>query len=112
MTSPSPDLGPYALKAALHWERFLPQEYAKIPPAGRATFFTRIGDEIERRIELRTGELRPDGTGETAEPPSYLGSLARQLGARTEAEQQVLDEMLPAPEDPEDPEDLESSPGS
>jgi acyl-CoA reductase-like NAD-dependent aldehyde dehydrogenase len=109
MTPPSTTLGPYALKAARHWESFLPQEYAKIPAADRAAFFTRIGDEIERRIEALTGQLTRDEPDPAGETPGYLAGLARLTGARVQAERQVLDEMLPAPPDPEDPEEAAGS---
>jgi len=112
MTHPGPGLGPYALRAARHWQDFLPDQYAQIPPPDREAFFSRIGTEIEQRIQARTDQLTPDDPAGTAQPPDYLAGLARLMTARAEAEQQVLDEMLPAPPDPEDPQDAEGTPGS
>jgi hypothetical protein len=92
---------PYAARAENHWKQFLPGDYQKIPPEQRAEFFNRIGNEIEDRILARTEELMRD------QPPAqdgYLDSLATSMTIAGEAKRQVLDEMLPAPQDTEDQE--------
>ena len=55
-TNPSP----YAARAESHWKRTRPGDYAKIPPAQRAAFFNRMGNEIEERILARTEQLIGD----------------------------------------------------
>lgn len=87
---------PYAVTAERHWKQFRPGDYEKIPPEERPAFFTRIGNEIEDRILARVEQLTRD------QPPSkggYMDSLATSMTIAGEAKRQVLDEMLPAPEE-------------
>jgi hypothetical protein len=88
---------PYAARAENHWKRFRPGDYQKIPPEQRAEFFNRIGNDIEDQILARTEQLT---LAQQPEPDSgYMDSLATTMTIAGEAKRQVLDEMLPAPED-------------
>lgn len=92
---------PYAVTAESHWRRFRPGDYGKIPPEQRAALFNRIGTEIEDRILARTDQLMRD------QPPpedGYMNSLAASMTIAGEVRRQVLDEMLPAPEETGDQE--------
>ena len=95
-TNPSP----YAARAESHWKRSRPGDYAKIPPAQRAAFFTRMGNEIEERILARTEQLISD----QPEQGGYMDALATRMTAAGEANRQVLAEMLPDPEETGDQE--------
>ena len=87
---------PYAVTAESHWRQFRPGDYERIPPEERPAFFNRIGNEIEDRILARTERLTRD------QPPpegGYMDSLAASMTIAGEAKRQVLDEMLPLPEE-------------
>lgn len=96
-TNPSP----YTARAEEHWKKFLPEDYRKIPEQERPAFFARLAGRIEDRITVRTEELLEQEDPQ-ADPPRFMDSLAAMMTAKTEAERQVLAEMLPAPADPEE----------
>ena len=92
----SMDPTPYAVTAENHWKQVRPGDYEKIPPDERAAFFLRLGNEIEDLILARTEQLM------ARQPPDeggYMDSLATSMTLAGEAKRQVLDEMLPAPEE-------------
>src|SRR5712692_10545767 len=97
MTNPSP----YTQRAENHWRDFRPADYEKIPPQERVAFFARLGAEIEERVTARAQQLID--RNEPDQPVGYLQRLALMNTLRHEAEQQVLDEMLPAPQEAEEP---------
>jgi hypothetical protein len=92
---------PYAVTAENHWRQLRPEDYAKIPPGERAEFFSRLGNEIEDQILARTEQLT---RGQPPPEGGYMDSLASAMAIAREAKRQVLDEMLPAPEDTGDQE--------
>ena len=96
-----PGLSPYAARAQAHWQRHLPQEYARIPETERTTFFSRLGEEIQERITLRAEELADQE--EPEEPIGFKARFALLNTLRLAAEKEVLAEMLPAPAETEDP---------
>jgi hypothetical protein len=96
-----PNLNPYGARAQAHWQNHLPGEYQKIPEQDRTAFFARMGQEIEARISQRTAELTDQEELET--PIGFQARYALLSTLRHTAEQEVLAEMLPAPEDKEEP---------
>jgi len=96
-----PGLNPYGAHAQAHWQQYLPQEYEQIPDADRTAFFTRLGEEIQERITLRTEELADQE--EPEEPIGFQARFALLNTLRHAAEQEVLAEMLPAPAETEGP---------
>jgi hypothetical protein len=98
---PMPDLNPYGARAQAHWQTHLPQEYQQIPEQDRTAFFARLGEEIEARVSQRTAELTDQEEPETA--TGFKARYALLSTLRHTAEQEVLAEMLPAPQDKEDP---------
>lgn len=96
-----PSLSPYGARAQAHWQNHLPRQYQQIPQGERTAFFSRLGEEIEARISQRAAELT-----DQEEPPGPIGFKDRYAllsSLRHTAEQQVLAEMLPAPQEPQDP---------
>jgi hypothetical protein len=96
-----PDLNPYGARARAHWQTHLPEEYRQIPERDRTDFFARLGEEIEARVSQRTEEL-----ADQEEPETAIGFQARYAllsTLRHTAEQQVLAQMLPAPQEKQDP---------
>ena len=96
-----PGLSPYAARAQAHWQEYRPQEYQQIPEAERTAFFARLGEEIQQRVALRTGELAD--LEEPQEPIGFHARFALLNTLRLAAEKEVLAEMLPAPAETEDP---------
>ena len=96
-----PDLNPYGARAQAHWRNHLPEEYQQIPEQDRTAFFARLGEEIEARISQRTAELTDQEEPET--PIGFKARYALLSTLRHTAEQEVLAEMLPAPQEKEDP---------
>ena len=88
---------PYSILAESHWRDFLPADYQQIPPQDRQAFFGRLGAEIQERITRRAQDLIDQS--EPDEPIGYQERLALMSTLRHEAEQQVLGEMLPAPQE-------------
>ena len=96
-----PDLNPYGARARAYWRTHLPEEYQQIPERDRTDFFARLGEEIEASARQRTEEL-----ADQEEPETAIGFQARYAllsTLRHTAEQQVLAEMLPAPQEKQDP---------
>lgn len=93
MTNPTP----YSARAETHWRRFLPQGYEQIPEQDRPVFFTRLGAEIQERVTRRAQDLIDQN--EPDETIGYVERLALATTLRHDAERQVLDEMLPAPQE-------------
>ena len=76
-----------------HYRKYLPTGYAAIKD--KAAFFTELENEAEQQIEQLTDALEgeaPEG-GET-----YLEAMGRATTARSNAESDVLREMLPPAE--------------
>jgi hypothetical protein len=98
---PMPDLNPYGARAQAHWRTHLPEEYRQIPEQARTDFFARLGEQIEARVSQRMDELT-----DQEEPETVIGFKARYAllsTLRHTAEQEVLAEMLPAPQEKQDP---------
>jgi hypothetical protein len=98
---PMPDPNPYGARAQAHWQNHLPEEYRQIPEQDRTAFFARLGEEIEARVRQRTEELTDQEEPET--PIGFQARYALLSTLRHTAEQEVLTEMLPAPQEKEDP---------
>lgn len=84
----------YGEMARRHWARWLPARYAA---AGNPeTFFTRLGEEAEAKINTLAWDLAGD------DPPGegYLAKAGRLGEARHRAEQIVLNEMILLPPEP------------
>jgi hypothetical protein len=92
-----PDLNPYGARAQAHWQTHLPKEYQQIPEQDRMTFFARLGEEIEARVSRRTDELTDQEEPDTA--IGFKNRYALLSTLRQTAEQEVLAEMLPAPQE-------------
>ena len=93
----------YSLMARRHWEQFRPRELAAMQdPTG---FFTAKGQELQNAVITAQEALE-----ETLEPATGYPARVCQLNQiRATAEQQVMAQLLPPPEDDEDP-DLPPSP--
>ena len=91
-------MGMLAALAEQHWRKFRPQEYKRIK--NKATFFQGIEDQAAEEIENLTVALAgPDQPGE-----DFQETAARYLGARMQAESQVMREtVLPDPSPDLDP---------
>ncbi len=82
----------YGAQARRHWQTHLPNRYRQIPDP--ETYFTNLGEEIAQQIQdVARTMAGPDPANET-----YLDKVGRLNMARLSAEDQVLREMLPAPE--------------
>lgn len=86
----------YATLARQHWQRYLPSRYAQIEDP--TAFFTELGEQISDQINDLTATLAGD------DPPgeSYLDKVGRLNAAGQMAREQILAQMLPAPEDDEE----------
>jgi hypothetical protein len=104
----------YGERAREHWKTHRPQEYATIPDPEE--FFAQIGQEAERQI----GQLQMKLAAEAAQPettyPERVGLLNM---AKLRAEEAVMAELLPPPEnetgseaDEDDPEDETGTAGT
>jgi hypothetical protein len=94
---PMPDPSPYGARAQAHWQNHLPEDYQQIPEQDRTAFFARLGQEIEERVRQRTEELTDQE--ETEHPIGFSARYALLSTLRHTAEQEVLAEMLPAPQE-------------
>lgn len=82
----------YGATAQKHWQQFLPQAYTQIRDP--QTYFSDLGEQIEDQvIELMWALAGDDPPGE-----GYLKKVGRLNMARLQAEERVLAEMLPEPE--------------
>ncbi len=91
-----PVSSPYAARALHHYQKYLPNRYAKLthPEA----FFNDLGQQIATLV-LQVEESLIDGQASTG---SFVRNLAARQTARMQAEDQVLGQMLPA-QDEDDP---------
>jgi hypothetical protein len=96
MASPNP----YGARAQVHWQTYRSQEYAQIPEAERAEFFSRLGEEIQERVTSRAEELADQE--EPEEPIGFKARFALLNTLRLDAEEEVLAEMLPIPDETQD----------
>ncbi|MGI8592713.1 MAG: TnpV protein [Nakamurella sp.] len=93
----------YGERAQRHYQQFLAPTYAMIPD--HEVFFSTLGQEIEDQVfELRDQLAGPDPLGE-----GYLEKVGRLNAARLQAEEVVLAELLPAPEETQDEDDTGSN---
>lgn len=100
----------YGRLAQQHWAKWRPNQLSQIPDP--ETFFTDLGEEVERQIEALEIALAGDDPG----GEDYLEKVGRLRTARMTAESQVLQEMVllePEPGHPEaeDPQDRDLPPG-
>ena len=100
----------YGRLAQQHWAKWRPNQLSQIPDP--ETFFTDLGEEVERQIEALEIALAGDDPG----GEDYLEKVGRLRTARMTAESQVLREMVllePEPGHPEaeDPQDRDLPPG-
>jgi hypothetical protein len=82
----------YGARARQHWQTSLPDRYSQIPDP--EMYFARVGEEIAEQVDLQARAIAGD---DPADEP-YLTRVGRLTEARMAAEQQVLAEMLPDPE--------------
>jgi hypothetical protein len=90
----------YGTRAQARWRAYQPEDYLRIPEHERASFFARLGEDIEAAIGRRTQEL-----ADQEEPADVIGFQVRYAllsALRLAAEQDVLAQMLPAPHDSDD----------
>lgn len=84
----------YGRQTQRYWQQNLPRQYAQIPdPTG---YFTRLGEDLAQQIQDLTDTI----AGPDRQDEGYLGKLGRLNEARTAAEDQVMRETLPEPEEP------------
>jgi hypothetical protein len=81
----------YGRAAQQHWERHLPDRYAKLRDP--AQFFQDLGDRAADEIASTVASLAAKG-------PSYLGNVEAQNASRRQAEELVREWLLPNPEPP------------
>jgi len=81
----------YGRMARLHWERHLPDRYAKLRNPDQ--FFQEQGELAADEIDSTVASLAPKG-------PSYLDNVAAQNASRRQAEELVREWLLPNPEPP------------
>lgn len=82
----------YGKLAYQHWARWRPNEMSQI--SNPQEHFRRMGSQIEQRIV----DLANETQGEDRTDEGYLAKLGRLNMTRLVAEEQVLREVLPAPE--------------
>lgn len=87
----------YGARAQAYWREHRPEDYRMIPEPERGAFFTRLGEDIEAGIARRTGELA--GQEEPADPVGFKARYALLNTLRHTAEQEVLAQVLPAPQE-------------
>jgi hypothetical protein len=85
----------YARRAMDHWQTHLPAEYQAMPETTREPWFRNLGEQIEDAITAREQELADQQ--EPTEPAGFKNNYALLMTLRHQAEEQVLEEMLPAP---------------
>lgn len=83
----------YAVIARRHWQRWLPGRYAQIPDPD--SFFSTLGQEAAQQI----ADLMMDLAGDDPPGEDYLTKAGRLTAARSQAEEIVLHDLLPDPED-------------
>ncbi len=83
----------YAVRAREHWQTHLPNRYQQLTSPDE--FFDDLGTQISQRVQARVEALTADVTGSA----SFLDNLAAQNMPRIQAEDEVLREMLPPPEE-------------
>lgn len=88
-------LNKYARRAMDHWQTHLPEEYQAIPETTREPWFRDLGERIEEAVTAREQELADQQ--ESTEPAGFKNNYALLMTLRHQAEEQVLEEMLPAP---------------
>jgi len=100
-------MNPYGGRARRHWQEHLPSRYQQI--SDPEAFFSDLGEQIEQQVQQLAAALAgPDPLEE-----NYLEKVGRLNMARLRAEEQVLREMLPEPEnDPESRTDPDAPPGN
>jgi len=82
----------YGAQAQRHWQTHLLARYTAIPDP--EAYFRQLGDQIAEQVaQLARTIAGPDPLHE-----SYLQKVGRLNMARLEAEDQILRQMLPAPE--------------
>ena len=82
----------YGLLAQRHWERHRPNDLAGMRDQDR--FFAELGEQISYQVAERAKQL--EGGVQPGEP--YAAKAARLRATRQSAEEQVLQETLPAAE--------------
>ncbi len=85
----------YGARAHRHWQTHLPERYAQIPDP--ESHFAALGQEIAELVDQRADQIAGDDpVGE-----DYLTKAGRLKEARLTAEDEVLREMLPEPQEEE-----------
>ncbi len=87
----------YGATARRHWQRHLAEQYAQIPDP--ESDFTRLGEEIAQMVDQRADQI----AGDDPAGEDYLTKAGRLKEARLTAEDEVLREMLPEPQDEPEP---------
>ncbi|HCU50144.1 MAG TPA: hypothetical protein DGG94_10150 [Micromonosporaceae bacterium] len=78
-----------------HWLRYRPVEYSQMTL--RVAFFRTLGDQIESRIDDRADQLEQLVPADLP----FQERMGRMMDARSQAELEVLAEMLPRAEEDE-----------
>jgi hypothetical protein len=81
----------YAAIARRHWQQWLPERYAQIPDPD--SFFSTLGQEAASQI----ADLMMDLAGDDPPGEDYLTKAGRLTAARSQAEEIVLNDLLPDP---------------
>ena len=82
----------YAVRARQHWQTHLPNRYRALPAPD--VFFSDLGAQIAQRVTEREQVL----TANLTLGPSFMENYAALNTAHLQAEEEVLREMLPPPE--------------